>query len=267
MISVVIPVYNEAEEIGDCLRAFVGQTYRGAFELIVVDNGSTDGSPARIEAFARAHPRLDLRLIHEARRGVAAACQAGFEAARYPIIARTDADTIVDPRWLEAIAQRFRDGRVAALCGHVGFRRLTPLQRRLRLEKVIELHQRFHILIKKPHFWGFNFAVRREVFQRAGGFNTQLRLGEDLDLALRIQQVLRPGERIVYAPEVRVYSSSRRYELTPQWWRYTIEGYRVYFYRAWLGKIPSWMCLEAGGPSRRERSPSSRIERKEVHWL
>jgi len=246
MISVVIPVYNEAGEIESCLEAFARQTYRGPFELIVVDNGSTDDSQDRVEAFAQAHPHLDLRVIFEAKRGVAAASQAGFEAARYPLIARTDADTIVADRWLEAIARRFQDGWVAALCGHVGFRRPTPLQRFLLLEQLIELHQRLHIMIKKPHFWGFNFAVRREVFKRAGGFDTRLRLGEDLDLALRIQQALRPPERIVYAAEMRVYSSSRRYGLTRAWLRYTIEGYRAYFYRAWLGAIPPWMCLDEG---------------------
>jgi glycosyltransferase involved in cell wall biosynthesis len=244
MISVVIPVYNEAAEIERCLEAFVRQTYRGPFELILVDNGSTDGSPELIRAFARAHPDLELRLIYEEVRGAAAASQRGFEAANYPLIARTDADTVVDARWLEAIAERFRDGCVAAVCGHVGFHDPTPLQRWLLLEGLIELHQRLHILIKRPHFWGFNFAVRREVFRRTSGFNTRLRLAEDLDLALRVQRVLRPGERIVYAPEVKVYSSSRRYGLNREWLRYTIQGYRAYFQLAWLGRTPPWMCFD-----------------------
>lgn len=242
MISVVIPFYNEADEILSCLEAFARQTYEGQFELILVDNGSTDDSVAQVKSFSQAHPALAARLVHEARRGVAAASQAGFGAARYTVIARTDADTIVDPGWLEAIACHFQDGQVAALCGHVGFREPTPLQRWLFLESLIEFHQRLHLRLRKPHFWGFNFAVRQEIFHRAGGFNTKLRLAEDLDLGLRIQRVLRPGERIVYAPEMRVYSSSRRYGLKRSWLRYTIEGYRAYFQRAWLGRIPPWMC-------------------------
>jgi len=244
MISVVIPVYNEAPEIERCLEAFLRQSYRGPFELILVDNGSTDGSPQLIRSFAQAHPELELKLIHEHRHGAAAASQRGFEAANFPLIARTDGDTIVDERWLEAILERFHNRSVAAVCGHVGFRDPTPLQRWLLLEALIELHQRLHIFIKRPHFWGFNFAVRREVFQRTGGFNTKLRLAEDLDLALRIQRVLRPGERIVYAPEVRVYSSSRRYHLNREWLRYTTQGYRAYFQLAWLRRTPPWMCLD-----------------------
>lgn len=252
MISVVIPVYNEEVEIKRCLAAFARQSYRGPFEVIVVDNGSTDGSFAQVRACARTHPELRIRKLHEAMPGVAAASQAGFEAARYAIIARTDADTVVDTGWLEAIAQRFRDERVAALCGHIGFRDPKPLQRWLLLEQLVEIHQRLHVRIKRPHFWGFNFAVRREAFRRAGGFDTRLCLGEDMDLGLKIQKTLRPGERIEYAPEMRVYSSSRRYGLNRAWLRYTIDGYRSYFQRVWLGRIPSWMCCDDA--SRRDRA-------------
>ncbi|OGF56859.1 MAG: hypothetical protein A2Z21_08735 [Candidatus Fraserbacteria bacterium RBG_16_55_9] len=241
MISVVIPFYNEADEILSCLEAFTRQTYRGNFELILVDNGSTDDSATHVKSFSSTLP---VRLIHEAKRGVAAASQAGFEAARYAIIARTDADTVVDADWLKAIGYRFQEEGVAALCGHVGFRETTLLQRWLFLEPLIEFHQRLHIRIRKPHFWGFNFAVRKEIFFRARGFNTRLRLAEDLDLGLRIQQALRPEERIVYAPEMKVYSSSRRYGLKRSWLRYTIDGYRAYFQRVWLGRIPPWMCTQ-----------------------
>jgi glycosyltransferase involved in cell wall biosynthesis len=246
MISVVIPFYNEAQGIRACLEAFTRQSYTGEIELILVDNGSTDDSPAHVEAFAGAHPALAIRLIREVRRGVAKAAQAGFEAACYPIIARTDADTIVDSHWLLAIARRFQDRRVAALCGHAGFHSPTPVQQWLALEALIEFHQRLHIHLGKPHFWGFNFAVRDEVFFRTGGFDTRLRLAEDLDLGLRLHRVLRPRERIVYAPEMRAYSSSRRYRLKQGWLRYTIDGYRAYFQRAWLGRVPPWMCSPEG---------------------
>ncbi len=244
MISIVIPFYNEGNEIPSCLGAFAQQTYTGDFELILVDNGSTDDSTAQVQAFSQAHPALSVRTITELQPGAAAASQAGFQAATYSLIARTDADTVVDARWLEAIARRFEDPSVIALCGHVGFRDPAPVQRWLFLEALIEFHQRLHILMGKPHFWGFNFAVRKEIFQRTGGFNTRLRLAEDLDLSLRIQQALRSGERIVYAPEMRVYSSSRRYGLNRSWLHYTIEGYRAYFQRAWLGHIPPWMCVQ-----------------------
>lgn len=248
MISVVIPVRNEQDEIESCLGAFTRQTFEGSFEVVVVDNASTDGTAGRVRAFASRHPGLDVRLVHEPRLGVARASQTGFAEAQYDLIARTDADTLVDDRWFEAIAEGFRDERVAALCGHVGFRDHQPLQRWLGLERLIGLHQRTHVRLRKPHFWGFNFAVRRDAFQRAGGFDTRLKLAEDLDLGLRIQSALRPEERIVYAPMMRVASSSRRYRLSRGWLRYTLDGYRAYVARAWFGRTPSWMCVDEADP-------------------
>ena len=249
MISVVIPVYNEAEAIEACLEALLPsrQTLRKPYEVVAVDNGSTDGSRELIRRFHRAHPELPLRLVHEEESGVAAASQRGFCEARYGLIARTDADTRVAPTWLEAIVRRFEDPKVMALCGRVCFYRPHWIQRVLLLERLIALHQRVHVWLRRPHFWGFNFAVRREIFQRVGGFDTRLRLGEDLELGLRLGKVLRPGERIVYAPEVRVYSSSRRYGLHREWLRYTLDGYRAYFALVWRGRVPEWMLKE---PSR-----------------
>ncbi len=243
MISVVIPLYNEADEIGQCLKAFTRQTYRGPFEIIIVDNNSTDDSPDRVRAFSALHPEMQIRLIRERQQGVSAASQAGFAHARYPLIARTDSDTIVGADWLEVIERRFRDPLVGALCGRVGFREPTALQKWLLFEPIIEVHQRLHIWFKKPHFWGFNFAVRKEVFQRTGGFDTRLRMAEDLDLALRIQESLYPTEKIDYAADMQVFSSSRRYNPDQEWLSYTVTGYKSYFQRAWLGKISPWMCV------------------------
>ena len=259
MISVVIPVHNERDEIRSCLDAFARQTCQRPFEILVVDNNCTDDTAEVVQAFADERPTLSVRVVRERQRGVAAASQAGFDAAQHGIIARTDADTIVDAQWLAAIADGFRDERVAALCGHVGFREPQPLQRWLQLERLIGLHQRTHIRLGKPHFWGFNFAVRREAFRRAGGFDTRLKLAEDLDLGLRIQAVLDRDERIAYAPAMRVASSSRRYRLNRDWLRYTLDGYRAYFARAWLGRTPAWMRVEAAAdPSgdARERLPT-----------
>jgi len=243
MISVIIPLFNESEEIGHCLKAFTRQSYRGPFEVIVVDNNSTDGSDACVRAFAEAHPDFDIKVIYETTQGVAAASQAGFEAAGCPLIARTDADTVVSDDWLTTIADRFSDPCVAALCGHVGFRDPNPLQKWLMFEMFIELHQRLHVLIKKPHFYGFNFAVRKSVFDRTSGFDTRLRLAEDLDLALKIQENLYSHERIEYAENMKVYSSSRRYDPDEEWLDYTLTGYKSYFQRAWLGKVYPWMFM------------------------
>ena len=87
-LSVVIPAYNEEQYLPACLRALRQQKDAPPFEVIVVDNASTD-STACIAGQFGAH------VVAEPRKGVARARQSGFEAARAPIVASTDADTIV----------------------------------------------------------------------------------------------------------------------------------------------------------------------------
>ncbi len=100
-VSVVVPAYNEERYLGRCLAALARQTYPAdRFEVIVVDNGSTD-------ATAELARRYGVRVIAEPRKGVAYARQTGFEAARGEVIASTDADTVVPPFWVSRIAAHF----------------------------------------------------------------------------------------------------------------------------------------------------------------
>lgn len=94
--SVVIPAFNEQECLGACLTSLASQDYPGPFEIIVVDNDSTDRT-ASIAAAAGA------TVVFEAERGVCQARQRGTEAARGEIIVSTDADTTFTPGWLSGI--------------------------------------------------------------------------------------------------------------------------------------------------------------------
>ncbi|MGY4860082.1 glycosyltransferase family 2 protein [Cryobacterium sp. AP23] len=98
-VSVVIPVYNDAEFLSTCLRA-LSQQRRPADEIIVVDNASTDATAA----VARA---AGVRLIAEPVRGIWPAASAGYDAATGDVIARLDADSVPPVDWLERIDARF----------------------------------------------------------------------------------------------------------------------------------------------------------------
>jgi glycosyltransferase involved in cell wall biosynthesis len=106
--SVVIPAYNEAEFLGSCLDSLLAQDYPGPYEVVVVDNNSTDATAA----VARARGAT---VVHEPKAGVCPARQCGTTAARGEIVVSTDADTFFSPDWLSRIDQAFRDdpGRVA----------------------------------------------------------------------------------------------------------------------------------------------------------
>src|SRR5687768_3731828 len=94
-ISVVVPVWNASEVIGKCLSAIGAQSYpRDRFEVLVVDNGSTDATPNIVRSFSFAI------LLHEPRIGAYYARNCGLKNAQGEYVAFTDADCIPDPGWL-----------------------------------------------------------------------------------------------------------------------------------------------------------------------
>jgi len=99
--SVVVPAFNEQGYLGDALRSLSRQDFTGGYEVLVVDNNSTDDTAG----LAAAH---GVRVVHEARPGVCAARQAGTDAARGEIVVSTDADTTHPPDWLTRLDAQFR---------------------------------------------------------------------------------------------------------------------------------------------------------------
>jgi glycosyltransferase involved in cell wall biosynthesis len=202
-ISVVIPAYNEAKYIGDCLEALQAQTYPPQqFEIIVVDNGSSDDTARLARAYGA-------RVVMELKKGVALARQRGFREARGPIIASTDADTCVPSWWLECIAMDLaRDQRLGGVCGPVYFTDGRPNERllmRYPLTWAMSLANR----LGRTWWAGNNFAVRSDVFWQVGGFSgfdSAGLVGEDIYLAQQLRRVT----RLLFDPRLAVYTSARR---------------------------------------------------------
>ncbi|GAB2696654.1 glycosyltransferase family 2 protein [Thalassiella azotivora] len=120
---VVVPAFDEEERITATLAALAAQTLRPA-HVVVVDNASTDGTVAVVEAFARTAP-FGVTVLHEPVRGVGAAVDTGFRWAveqGATRLARTDADCLPDPGWLAAARAGFDDG-AEMVCGHLVARR------------------------------------------------------------------------------------------------------------------------------------------------
>jgi glycosyltransferase involved in cell wall biosynthesis len=128
-ISAVMPAYNEEanleQSVGRMARAL--ETNARGFEIIVVDDGSQDGSAAVLERLKRAHPNLRV-IRHPVNRGYGAALRSGFDAARFGWIFLMDADNQFDPAEVELLLARAADADIVA-----GYRkhRRDPLLRRL----------------------------------------------------------------------------------------------------------------------------------------
>jgi glycosyltransferase involved in cell wall biosynthesis len=108
-ISVVIVTYNRADLLADAIEHVLAQDDPAtpAFELIVVDNNSSDATPAVVERASLRDPRV--RYVRQPQQGVSHARNAGIAAARAPIIAYTDDDVRVSRGWLASIARAFRE--------------------------------------------------------------------------------------------------------------------------------------------------------------
>lgn len=184
LVSVVIPVRNGADTLPDCLRALNSQTmHRQAFEVIVVDDGSTDGSGAIAE-------RAGVRVIRQAGRGAPAARNAGIEAALGRWVAFTDADCVPARRWLQSLLDTVsRQGNEAAFMGTAGptrgLRSETAAARFVDLSGGLDAarhlsHPRY------PFAPTANAMYRRDLLDAVGGFDTRFATYDACDLHTRI---------------------------------------------------------------------------------
>lgn len=112
-ISVVIPVYNEEKYIASCLQSIVSQIEKPD-EIIIVDNNCTDKT-------AEIAKKFGVKIIREKKQGIIPARNAGFDAAKYEIIARTDADVILPFDWISKIKEHFKDPNLGALSGPAAY--------------------------------------------------------------------------------------------------------------------------------------------------
>ncbi|MCU1594809.1 MAG: glycosyl transferase family 2 [Frankiales bacterium] len=176
-VSVVIPVLNGAAALERCLTALHAQVDAPAFEVIVVDNGSVDGSAT----IARNHP-LRPTVLQEPRRGSYAARNTGVAAAVAPVVAFTDADCVPDPHWIAA-------GAAAAGRGSVVGGAVRPLRSPApsvweRYDVVLYLTQRG--LVEDEGFAATaNLWVPRRVLEDVGPFRAELLSSGDLEWGLR----------------------------------------------------------------------------------
>ena len=200
LISVVIPAHNEERYLGACLEALQRQRYpRSRFEVIVVDNASTDATPRIARQFGA-------MVVTEPRMSIGRARQRGADTAQGDILASTDADTIVPPDWLERIALSFqRDRELGAVFGPFRYSDGTALEKVFIWYLSLALMMALHAL-RRSCFSGNNYAVRREAFWRAGGNNVSLPAAEDVDLSWRLSKVT----RVAFDRDLIVRTSARR---------------------------------------------------------
>ncbi len=213
-LSIVIASYNRAESLLKFLQELSRQAAPEGldWEVVVVDNNSTDGTRSLIAPLAEANPRR-YKYLQENRQGKSIALNTGLRAATGGILVFTDDDCIPDSNWLATIAKEFdADPALGVLGGRVELfdKQDRPVTIRNFPDRTLieSRDQLFLFLI------GANMSIRRQVLDSVGEFDPFLgpgsRIGavmEDLDLLYR---TFRKKFKIVYSPDVLVYHNHGR---------------------------------------------------------
>jgi GT2 family glycosyltransferase len=201
-VSIVVPVRNAMRTLPLCLPA-LARLDPAPSEIVLVDNGSTDGSLDVLRAFERDHPSCAVRVLEESRPGASAARNAGIRAAKGEVIAFTDSDCSPDRAWLEHLLTPFLDQAVAGAAGRIVG---APSRTTVELFSVLYTLQSSGKPARHDHWspWegGFptaNFAARKSMLEKLHGFDEAVCIyGEDYDLCARLYAA---GGVIAYVPE------------------------------------------------------------------
>lgn len=205
-VTVVIPAYNATKTIGDGLESFARQSFPAAeVEIIIVDDGSTDGTPEYVEGYSRnwgdGQPRL--HVIRQAHQGPAAARNLGAEAAQGQFLLFTDADCVPHADWITEMVAPFGSPDIAAVKGAYKTRQKSLVARFAQAE----FEARYRQLAAAQYVdvvFSYSAGFRREVFRTIGGFDTNFPVAdnEDTDLSYRVATA---GYRIKFNPAAIVY--------------------------------------------------------------
>lgn len=244
-LSIVIPVYNEQDQIKGCLDAIKNQTIAPQ-EVIVVDNNSNDKSIAIAKKYAF------VRVITAKKQGIVFARNQGFKAAKCDIIGRIDADTQLPLDWVQRVMEFYshpQNADVSLTGGGFFYNIRTP---KLNGWLLSQLAYRLNWLISRHYIlWGSNMAIPSKVWQSVAP-DTCLRndIHEDVDLAVH---VIRRGYRIEYVDNIRVGVQLKRVwsdirlqkSYSSKWPRtFRVHGYKLW----WIGSLGNIFLLVFADP-------------------
>ena len=220
LISVVLCCHNGARTVGDQLAALAQQDYTGPWELVFVDDYSTDDSVDIAESW---HDRLPLRTVTtsgvDRPVGLAPARNVGGQAAHGDVLLFCDADDVAAPNWISAMADAAREAP-----GVGGFLDEDLLNdQSVRSWRFANTPGQLPLAFGEIAFAvGANCGVRSDVFRDLGGFDAEFAefgCGEDMDFFIRVQLA---GHELRYVPDAVMHYRHRDSlkHLARQWYRY-----------------------------------------------
>ncbi|MBU0757939.1 MAG: glycosyltransferase, partial [Nanoarchaeota archaeon] len=208
IISVIVPAFNDSVRLEKCLKSIKEQDYKKPYEIIVVDDRSTDNTRAVAQKYAEV-------FSNSINSGPAKARNLGVKKSKADIIAFTDSDCIVSKNWLSMIEKTMKDRKIDAVMGKVSIPKAGyigdsisalgfPAGGSLGYDKM------YHVKKDRTtnHFSTCNCAIRREIFDRFGFFDeTYPTPGrEDTEFSWRIWK---GNAKIIYSDKIRITHEAR----------------------------------------------------------
>lgn len=204
-VSIIIPVYNEEDYIKQCLDHIAAQKIPPQ-EVIVVDNNSTDKTLEIVGKYKF------VKVLSEKKQGVLYARNKGFNQAKSQIIGRIDADTRLEPDWVEQVQRIFSGSNVDAVSGSSHFYDMPLSPWNHKVEDVFK-HNLYTYEKDFPFLFGTNMAIRKSAWNQVKDLLCEDKyLFEDSDLAIHLYQT---GHKILYDKHLRAGMSARRYQDSP----------------------------------------------------
>ncbi|WP_330344738.1 glycosyltransferase [Streptomyces longwoodensis] len=205
-VSVIVPAYNEKECIANTLESLARSTH--PIEVVVVDDGSTDGTSQIARAAADRLGMRNVRIVRQENAGKPAALNNGVRSARHDIVVMMDGDTVFEPDTVRQLVQPFADPRVGAVAGNakVGNRdTLIGAWQHIEYVMGFNLDRRMYDLLRcMPTIPGAIGAFRREAVLEAGGMSEDT-LAEDTDITIALH---RAGWQVVYQEHARAWTEA-----------------------------------------------------------
>ena len=227
-LTLIIPVYNAEATLAEQLDALVEEQWSGDWEVIIANNGSTDGSLAIAEAYDSKIPNLRMIDASE-RRGAAFACNKGAEAARGETIAFVDADDVIAQGWVAAMGEASKTNNFMA--SQFDYKKLR-LQDEQGYGGGTQANgvQRMWWPPFYPHAGSCGMAIKKHLHLQVGGFNEQMLVLYDTDYCIRLNRL---GVRLSFVRDALMHIRNRStkrgiYQQGKMWGQYNVLLYKKY---------------------------------------
>ncbi|MFA6064217.1 MAG: glycosyltransferase [archaeon] len=202
LVSIIVPTLNEKKHIIQTLKALNKQTVpRKYYEIIVSDSSSTDNT-------VKLAKKLADKVVVCKRQGAGYGRNFGEKFAKGKYLGFVDADTIVEPTWVEGLIEGLNTG--VACTGPLENIEKDSLKINA-FYKWWNIQSKASVIVKYPIFPGFNFGARKKEFRQAGGFPNINMVCEDMDLSLRLGSI----GKVAFSKKMAVRTSARRQKEIP----------------------------------------------------